>query len=258
MFLLYFLCRFIDDPDFVNKAFSLEFKQGQYHYFEPVAGSPHEFNYSCRDYNLKTADILVLADISDATEPLKLGKWLLIFSSPNEFRYKERIKTTNNFRYCMPTRSESELLCLNPLRDKWYNRFALFGGVPRHVLPNSESYDPHLLLDQTLTRKGVDVIKHFFGSGHGGVDLMQPYMLVHINPQRGTAEDIERYVGMVYSFASDEIFRKLCRKHDENLIAQARSILMSALVLKHSEELLQEISSKRFAFGLSHSATEKL
>jgi hypothetical protein len=67
-------------------------------------------------------------------------------------------------------------------------------------------------------------------------------MLMHINPERDREQDTLNDTGCkVYSFASDEIFRKLChnRLRRASLLAQARDVFNSG----SASEMLSDSSS---------------
>jgi hypothetical protein len=223
LFMLYFLCRLIHEKRIAK--FALEFNQGSYHVFERSEHESNQFWYSFQNSSLNLSDTLLLCDIIDAKEPFQHAKWKMIFSSPNKDRYKESMKISPHVTFCMPTWSEAELECLEPDR-RWYDLFALLGGVPRHVLWNGEGDDPRVLLDAVIRDKGAEIVNHFFGHGHGGIDMVKSHMMVHINPQSGIDPPYSRYN---YSFASDQIFQMLCAMHNKSLIANACNLFNSGV-----------------------------
>jgi hypothetical protein len=222
LFMLYFLCRLIHEKGTLAK-FALEFDRGIYHVFERTAHGSNQFWYYIENSSLNLSDTLLLCDISDVKEPYKLAKWRMIFSSPNNARYKQSMKISPHVTFCMPTWSEAELEYLEPDRS-WYDLFALLGGVPRHVIWNGRGDDPRDLLEAVITDKGAEIVNKFFSHGHGGIDMVKSHMIVHINPQSETV-----YSRYNYSFASDQIFQRLCAMFNQSLIANACNLFNSGV-----------------------------
>jgi hypothetical protein len=121
----------------------------------------------------------------------------------------------------MPTWSELELKFVNPDIAQWYEDFVLFGGVPRLVIPTLDRIDPHTTLENVLAAEGGAIVEKVFKQGFGTVDLMQSYMLVHINPPVAENGDFKYDGETVYSFASDAIFQRLVDKHKVQMLAGA-------------------------------------
>eukprot|EP01039_Chlorochromonas_danica_P010110 gene10110-11190_t len=222
LFLIYFIYRFLQDDRFPDKYFAVEFHQGIYLCFQPVAHATEEFLCTIQNGSyMQSKRFLLLCDINDTAEPCSRAKWTFIFSSPAPDRYKEILKNAPNFKYTMPTWSELELMFLDIEIAQWYEDFVLFGGVPRHVIPRAACIDPHTKLEATLAEKGGAIAEEFFKFGFGTVDWLQSYMLVHINPPVSDNGDFE-YDGLtLYSFASDAIFQWLVNKHNAQMLAGA-------------------------------------
>ena len=223
LFLVYFINRFLLDDRFTDKRFALEFDRGAYECFQPTTATG-EFWCSQQDgHYLPSKDFLLLCDISDAAEPVSRAKWTLIFSSPAPARYKEILKNAPNFKFTMPTWSELELLFVNGDIASWYDDFVLFGGVPRHVVPNPNdlTINSHSQLRAAVAEKGGPIAEAFFKFSFGTVDWLQSYLLVHINPPVSVHGDFQYDGDLVYSFASDAIFQRLVDKHNTQMLAGA-------------------------------------
>ena len=87
---------------------------------------------------------------------------------------------------------------------------------------------PEKILETAIQNKGGEVCEYFFKFGHGTVDSSQSYVLVHINPEYDASTDVYDYASNpVYSFASTEIFNKLCNINDQAMLAGARRLFNS-------------------------------
>ena len=223
LFLVYFIFRFLHDDRFKNKYFAVEFADTkEYWCFKPTADATE---FSCTLESSKfilPKPFLLLCDINTAAEPASRAKWTFIFSSPNDNRFKEILKAEPNFEYTMPTWSEQELLLAFGDRRQWYDKFILFGGVPRHV----SGKNSRQRLESILTEKGSAIVKSFFRCSFGTLDTLQNYMIVHINPPMEEGKFV--YDGtVVYSLASDEIFRRLEVLHNTQMLAGAVNLFNS-------------------------------
>jgi hypothetical protein len=131
--MIYFLWRHQNDYRFSDKRFAFEAKSGVYDYYEPTTNAEDEYvTRKIKEDTLelfKVSDILVVADISESTQPAQHCKWTLIFSSPNPSRYKEFMKAHNSYTLIVPTWSEKELLAVNPNIDEWNDRFIKCGKI---------------------------------------------------------------------------------------------------------------------------------
>ena len=221
MFLVYFIYRFLHDGRFVDKLFAIEFHQGEYACFQPTADAT-EFTYTTQNgIRMQTKQFLLLCDINNVAEPVSRAKWTYIFSSPAPARYKEILKNFPTFKYTMPTWSEQELMFAMDDRDLWYGDFVIFGGVPRLVIPIPGGGSSHALLNETLAVKGGAIAEAFFKFSFGAVDLLQSYMLIHINPPVSSDGNFKYDGETLYSFASDDIFQRLVGKHNAQMLAGA-------------------------------------
>ena len=235
LFLIYFIYRFLHDDRFPDKRFALEFERKEYFLFEPTLEADDVFTCSCRDATSidDDDDFLVLCDIQQPEEPAGRAKWTLIFSSPDRARYKEITKNAPSFRYTLPTWSEQELTSCDNRKQLWYDNFVHFGGVPRHVLPKRNATDDDLqplqLLESMAGEKGGLIVTEFFKFGFSTLDLIQNYLLIHINPPppispSSSGNDFQ-YNGLPeYSFASDHVFQLLVAKHEAMMLAQAADV----------------------------------
>ena len=217
LFLVYFIFRFLHDDRFEDKFFAVEFSDSkEYWCFKPTADATEFWCTLESSKFILPKPFLLLCDINTATEPAARAQWTFIFSSPNDSRYKEILKACPNFEYTMPTWSEQELLLAMGNRSQWYDNFVLFGGVPRHMFSNS----PHKKLERIMTNKGGAIIESFFKFSFGTLDMLQNYMIVHINPPLVNGKFV--YDGIVkHSFASDQIFQQLQDMHRVQMLAGA-------------------------------------
>jgi hypothetical protein len=170
----------------------------------------------------------VLSDIKETTEPSGRAKRLIIFSSPNPARYKETMKNQPTITYIMPTWSEEELICVDKSHGSWYEKFVLFGGVPRLVLSNKDN-DALVKLEVVIKTKGKYIAENFFKGGFGDLDNTMSYLVLHINPTQGESGWIYTGECPVYSFASDAIFQRIARLHGDMLLASAITIFNSGI-----------------------------
>jgi hypothetical protein len=119
----------------------------------------------------------------------------------------------------MPTWDENELHCIASGEVDWQERFSLYGGVPRLVFDTTDVLTP------ALEAKGNAVSQHFFEAGFGGIDGETSYVLLHINPSRNADTMAWEYSGLpVYSFASDEVFKKISNKHRDSQMAKVQNL----------------------------------
>eukprot|EP01031_Cornospumella_fuschlensis_P030373 gene30373-36700_t len=223
LFLVYFIFRFLSDERFTDKSFTLEFGRGKYVCFLPT-GAQGEFWCSKQDgAGMPSKHFLLLCDLVEVAEPFSRAKWTYIFSSPAPDRYKETLKNSPSQEYTLPTWSELELMFVSGADNgRWYEDFALFGGVPRYIFPNASSRRvPRKLLKKALEEKGGALAESFFKFGFGMTDWQQNYMLVHINPPVSAVGDFDYSGDIEYTFASDAIFHWLAEKHGKQMLAGA-------------------------------------
>ncbi len=221
------------------KEFFVEYRQGVYHKFTLVekqvnsmedADSPIKWvaNFAINiEHHLlpNSKTDLILSDISDIVEPALTGRWTCIFASPNPARYKQRMNAQHRYTFIMPTWSEQELMYVDGNKDNWYERFVRFGGVPRYVLWDGNGDDPGAILQDAIEAKGSTVVGYFFQHGFGNIDHEKSYMLVHINPAwLPDDNDWDYNSRRVHSFASDDIFKSLAKKHEHDLLSMPVSL----------------------------------
>ena len=84
--------------------------------------------------------------------------------------------------YTMPTWSAEELSCVQADKSKWYDNFALFGGVPRNVLAIPGMANPSSRFAQEFATKAPEIARTVFTPGIDMIDAFQNLMLIHINP----------------------------------------------------------------------------
>ena len=214
LFLIYFLFRFLHDTRFPDKRFAIEFASAEYFYFEPKSISSDEYYCSVEtQITTPTLQIPIFSDVKSMTEPRGRGRWLFIFSSPNPLRYKETIKNSPKFCFTLPTWSYEELKFLDSDDTNWIAAFILFGGVPRNVFWDGTETNPAIKLSDTLESKGGIIAENFFRRGFGNIDPENSYMILHVNPPWCPEQNDWLYdQAVVYSFASDEIFKKIAEK----------------------------------------------
>jgi hypothetical protein len=228
LFMIYFICSFSIDEKFPDKKFAVEFYCGQYDVYVPT-GVSNEYQYyrSTDGPAFPIFEFPVFADIATVAQPRAHGKCTLIFSSPNPIRYKEFMKTGISWTLTLPTWSEEELSLVEPVTEKWYDRFVQCGGVARIVLWSQvgHSEDPIVKFCAAFNEKGPLVASYFFKHGFGNVDQENSYHLVHINPPFSLQENRYQYDSeAIHSFASDYVFRRLSRMYHGSLIAEAANI----------------------------------
>lgn len=228
LFLVYFIFRFLDDPRFSDKRFAVEFQVGIYHYFVPT-NVPGAFEYFVTNStSFPFFEIPIFSDIESPSEPQNRGKYLFIFSSPNPMRYKEKMKNFPKFRYTLPTWSHSELLYLESDDSLWLEQFELLGGVPRSLF---EGIEPLSMIDveesvnRTLIEKGGVIADYFFKNGFGNIDSENNYLLVHINPPKNHDGEWMYDKLVHYSFASDEVFRRIVNMYHTRLLQMPMNLL---------------------------------
>ena len=221
VFMIYFLCRYSRDDRFSDKRFAAEFHKGEYLYYSPAEVSGKYF-FSRKISLHILQNILLVADMGEATEPKFNAKYTLIFSSPNPARSKKFIDKNYGTRYTLPTWTENELCLVKPDIESWYHRFVIFGGVARPVFWVKKTVQD---LRNEIMSKGGDIATKFFKNGFGWVDTQMSYTLVHINPPRD-AEDRYMYSdsNLVYTFASDFAFKELSEHYRIGLLAEAAAL----------------------------------
>jgi hypothetical protein len=222
LFLIYFIFRFLKDERFTDKTFALELQsKSDYSVFHPT-DNPTVFkvNDNVNAIKLGPKKFFLFCDLSSREEPFCRAQQTLIFSSPDPCRYKEITKNAPSFNFTMPTWEENELMFVGESFPNWEKNFISCGGVPRLVLSDF-SIDK---VDKAIDEKGGSISENFFKFGHGSIDILQNYCLVHINPPVSES-GIVKYDGrIVYSFASDEIFQKLACKYHQSILAAASQL----------------------------------
>jgi hypothetical protein len=187
-----------------------------------LTDSDDGFSFVCNtlSYGLKSPlNFLVLCDISALSPPGSRAKWTCIFSSPNPVRFKEIIKNKPTRSYTLPTWNELELHFLGSNIADWYDAFALYGGVPRHIFGTASDFKQPL--DKALLFKGAKSADSFFNFGFGGPDPDQSYVLVHINPPRTESGSYIYHGTPVYSFASEAILQTFVELNTNKMFAKA-------------------------------------
>ena len=218
LFLLYVMYRYLHDTRFPEKQLAVQLKQGEITRLKPTEDPT---KYSFKDLDVKDAkkeNFLLLCDLREKAEPDCRGKrGTFIFSSPNKDRYKETMKCKHSFTFLMPTWSEDELRCVDANAARWYEAYALFGGVPRHVLTDEFTAEENVAtVDRAILENGRALVTKFFECGRGPTDSdsEQSYLLLHINPPCDENGDYKfRGKFPEYSFASDIVFQRLMAKY---------------------------------------------
>ena len=237
MFMLYFLCKLLEDSDFADKAFAVEFDRGKYHFFSSYDNETSRVSFitNATSEDFLICDVLVLSDICSQNEPLAHAKFNMIFSSPNPARYKEFMKAARNITFCLPTWSEEELLCYQPDVNMWYERFVHVGGVARLVLWDGIGDDPMKMFYSALNNKGARIANYFFQSGFGDIDILKSYLLIHINPQYpNDLNNTWNYMDYSYSFASDFVFNQIKDIYNKGLVSEAVNLFETGATVAKS------------------------
>ena len=178
-------------------------------------------------------------DLKQLVEPgTGIGKYGVVFSSPNKQRYKEFAKEPKySLKAVMNTWSDAELFAAADLlkiplsKDVLEENFLMVGGVPRYVFydinedgDKDDQRSPYVYINEAFQEKGSLVANNFHVNGFGTIDAEECYALVHINPPKKD-DDTYDYRGLkVYSFASNHVSRRLFDMHYQTVIAGARSI----------------------------------
>lgn len=178
-FSLYFLWRYLNDyPDapvlceFIYETITLLHPQGSQKYSRmgcPLMKYPY------------------LIDFINSNEPLPgLGSFQVVFSSPDESRYKNMMKNMNSSRYVMPVWTIEELYLLCPSFpaisvDMVNERFALVGGVPRHCFADPEK-DVKKMVENKISEKGFDLIHQYMTKGFSFLEKDISHLLLHCHP----------------------------------------------------------------------------
>ena len=226
-FLLYVIYRFINDESFHSKPFSVHVEWDNCILFTPNSSGKYVVQVKRRNNIINK--ILLLSDLDEPRFPRFKGKWTLIFSSPNDARYKEPLKVDPSFEMIMPTWSEEELLCIDPDRKSWCDKFLLYGGVPRRVF-NTNQEQQVVSLETLLETKGARIANRYFSTGFGDIDSDISYSITHINPPRLDDDSDWNYFGKrQFSFASEEIFIKIYDDFDKKILNDAINILNSGI-----------------------------
>ena len=224
VFMIYFLCRYSTDDRFSDKRFATEFGKGKYCYYHP-ATEAGEYYFSKEFDEDILRDIVLVVDVDEPCRPEFRAKYTLIFSSPNPARYEKFIKNSGGITYTLPTLTENELCMISPNKDIWYDRFEKLGGVARQVFWDN-SLD--VVLNRLIDQKGRGLIKRFLKYGFGWSDVDINYTLIHINPPRDAdGRFLYSDSDLVFTFASDYVFRKLCDYHSKGLLADAAALFNS-------------------------------
>lgn len=233
MFSVYYLIKLMMDEEFPLKEVVLEHHQGVYNKITLTSQVNRFDPGGWTELELSVTQLqdpgrhLVFSDIITKEEPFKAGRWLFIFASPDPSRYRCTMKDARvGYRFTMPTWSEQELMTVvgDENKDEIYDRFVLFGGVPRYVLWKGPGQSPEQMLEDAIVSKGSGIMEYFSSNGHGDIDKDRSFMLVHLNPPRLSDDsDWDYQKPFEFSFASDEIFRRLIDKFDQSLLDSARS-----------------------------------
>ena len=127
----------------------------------------------------------------------------------------------------MPTWSKEELEAVNPNTESWSEEFDIYGGVPRLVLfSDSESSSP---MEAALEQKGFFIAERFLKAGLASIDLLQNYLLVHINPPTLTDGSFMYHGKEEYSLASSYVYDVLKGKHINQMIVEACNVFNAGL-----------------------------
>ena len=220
--MIYFLCRYSKDDRFADKRFAIEFRRGKYYYYAPGVEDGKYFVTDQISQNT-LSETLLFVDMAEIFNPDCHAKYTLIFSTPDPGGYDHFLRDSFGTKYTLPTWTEKELCFVNPNIVSWYDRFEKFGGVPGHVFAKDFSMQ---VLDNVVKEKGSSLLStKFLKYGFRFIDSEVDYSIIHINPPR--ADDgkyIYSDVSIVYTFASDFIFRKLCEYYKECLLKEATAL----------------------------------
>lgn len=178
-FSLYFLWRYLNENP--NAPVLCEFNYGIITLLDPQLSQ----KLSRMDCPLMNYPYLI--DFSESSEPLTgLGSFQVVFSSPDESRYKNMMKNLNSSRYIMPVWTIEELNLLRPsfttISDDIVNaRYDLVGGIPRHCFAHPEK-DVQKMVENKILEKGFDLIHQFMTRGFAFLEKDISHLLIHRHP----------------------------------------------------------------------------
>jgi RHS (Retrotransposon Hot Spot) family protein len=156
-------------------------------------------------------------DLTDAVETSvkkKLNPSIaIIFSSPNDLRYKEFLKNRFARKYFMNAWTEAELIAAlklnnNPGKineDEIKIRYTKFGGIPRHIFDNRVEVVEQKINNSFLA-KGESCAKLIYKNGDMGdaIDLTITYNILLM-----VSSKIDNYLTYTFYPVSSDIFDKL-------------------------------------------------
>lgn len=111
----------------------------------------------------------------------------------------------------------------------WYEDFALYGGVPRYVIPKCPRNLPRQDLERALADRSGEIVTNFFKFSFGIISSQESYLLVHINSSV-TDANYEYDGATVYSFASNAIFKSLADMHTTHMPSVEHTLLIAQLL----------------------------
>jgi hypothetical protein len=221
VFGLYFVYRFINDPNFQDKRIAFEYARGAYQYAIPgtTAGTYECYSMTMSEFCcvLNSRPRIIVSDYGDMQSPANFGDIHFVFSSPNEKRFDDFLDNFGNHIYWMPPWDANELEAVKPNRSDWDEAYRLFGGVPRTVFNFPPEYAANFLADALMKRGG----KLFYDSVTYGVETAEEpnadYMILHKTPLKDDTGHYQYGASPETAFASTEMFSRLISlNHPEN------------------------------------------
>ena len=176
------------------------------------------------------SDLPYLCDMAEKKLPYLGKRWVpsftAVFSSPNPDRFQELLKRDDSVELVMPPWDADEIFAAHSLLERYQgisldvvkSQFAVYGGVPRHVLEKaSQGLGP---MTEALSKKGASTARRHFRGEETSVDSDVSHMLTRIDPADDTT-----FIGREYCVASTYVMGRLCDVHQSIMLDELRNVV---------------------------------
>jgi hypothetical protein len=176
--------------------------------------------YTRKDCYKIPSGIPYFVDLKERVEPVIDPDWspklTVVFSSPDNSRFKEFLKTGRQL--VMPPWQASEILEAHSLIQKYRrinrdivdSQFEIYGGVPRYVF-GEKLTEGRRSMDEALNKKGVECSKKVFSFAHDEVEPALSHLILQMVP---TDKTFQSYVLLPATYW---VLQELVLKYDANL-----------------------------------------
>ena len=154
-------------------------------------------------------------------KPVRLSAYTIIFSSPDNSRFKDFLKHRGRIQYILEPWTAEEIYEAWRLVPSFYSvpkelvdaQYAIYGGVPRSVFEHADMSDAPMM--EALEIKGEEAATRMMSRSTGaGSDIQMSHKLLHMR-RKTTASATSLHDDAFFVPASDFVVRELVKTYKE-------------------------------------------